>query len=1027
MANKPTKPNFPLGLESQDQSVFQEGILNNGVVEHGPDAVMTVPETPDASGVPSAVRYNEDDDQFEGFYNEGGWLPLGGGNGGRWELLPYASSTLLQAGRAYLVDNTDGVSTVLFPSPKRIGDSVTVCDLYGKFSTYPLTVDGNGKSIYGSADSMTISTDNVSATFTWTGEARGWVITSGVGLGQGRVYSREIYSQILSATTPSIILSTQPSIVDVYVDGKRLKESLYTLDGYEVKFDPALASGSDVQIIQYIPIQLGAGGGGSGGTVITWEYNGGSAIGGETQIVLDVVVDSVSEIYIRGSRQQIGRGFTFDPATSTITLADELEAGDDVVVVINGDPTVYNQIDRTPWEVARSNNVKNSEVILSTDKQSVLDGKTVIFDVNSQISWSLPAGIPAGSKITSLTGNILICNPGNINVSLTQLMDINGQINVMNLPGKGGFMQIGRCSDLSVLRTIEPKIPGSMISVVSHSAGWATNINPIGGGWFVYDAADVTTADDNGSCVVTLGGKRWKRMRESAIISLAEYGIAPGSGADISTALQAAINWSRANDITTITIPASRTPYVMTKSVSADTTNTPIEILGGSGKNMDEVTIEHYYDSAAGTTWAIKFFNTVAGAPCWKSAKSSGIYAYCMDSINPLHFYRFNDGWRNELTNFHAHGYIKSSAFVLCNDISWTENFYCENLNIRHCKSMCQLYTNSAWHSFYGFTARNIFFNHGNLVGGPSDAIVLGTGTEPGRAFLYAADIDIGGWLGTVYPGQPHTGIRVRQYSSLVESKVTSRYDGVSSPNLGNNFRMFVTDNVNAMVDVEYINHNNQYGYIEGAFSMPASGSTVTARLWDNLAYPTNDGSTYTQGRCTFGNSPWGARCPIRLRGAKMVYRTSLISSADPVTAAGIIRVEGLPVLSSFIIELRVNGPNHSNAQRFLVTTQNQDYIASVQRQDSLIASTAVNSIFNSATNTVTSTAETTLSPNNTFSNNGLYVRTYNNIQAGTYNAGQGCKIDIMIPPSLYRGVANNNGTPVDGNNYGIEIEIIQL
>ncbi len=422
MANKPTKPNFPLGLESQDQSVFQEGILNNGVVEHGPDAVMTVPETPDASGVPSAVRYNEDDDQFEGYYNEGGWLPLGGGNGGRWEALPHASSSLLQAGRAYLVDNTDGVSTVLFPSPKRIGDSVTVCDLYGKFSTYPLTVDGNGKSIYGSADSMTISTDNVSATFTWTGEARGWVITSGVGLGQGRVYSREIYSQILSATTPSITLSTQPSIVDVYVDGKRLKESLYTLDGYEVKFDPALASGSDVQIIQYIPIQLGAGGGGSGGTVITWEYNGGSAIGGETQIVLDVVVDSVSEIYIRGSRQQIGRGFTFDPATSTITLADELEAGDDVVVVINGDPTVYNQIDRTPWEVARANNVSNSEVILSTDKTSVLDGKTIIYDVLEQKAWGIPSGIPSGAKISNVSSGVLIYTPGNVSKNLIELM-----------------------------------------------------------------------------------------------------------------------------------------------------------------------------------------------------------------------------------------------------------------------------------------------------------------------------------------------------------------------------------------------------------------------------------------------------------------------------------------------------------------------------------------------------------------------------------------------------------------------------
>lgn len=698
-----------------------------------------------------------------------------------------------------------------------------------------------------------------------------------------------------------------------------------------------------------------------------WKYK--AVSDGETVIQLptDMPIVDVQTIYVQGSRQDAGEGFVYNEGDATIILADELEAGNLVTVIIG-----------------------------ITDPDMDID----IFSLLKKNDGASNIGTSAGITVEE---------------SLSLLY------------GKSGFTRIGRCSDIETLRTIEPVNPGEMISVVAYHSGWAATSNPSGGGWFVYDAADTATVDEGGSCIVTAGGKRWKRMREAAIISLAEYGIAPGSGADISVALQAAINWSRANDITTITIPASRTPYVMTKSVSADTTNTPIEILGGSGKNMDEVTIEHYYDSDAGTTWAIKFFNTVAGAPCWKTAKSSGIYAYCMDSINPLHFYRFNDGWRNELTNFHAHGYIKSSAFVLCNDISWTENFYCENLNIRHCKSMCQLYTNSAWHSFYGFTARNIFFNHGNLVGGPSEAIVLGTGTEPGRAFLYAADIDIGGWLGTVYPGQPHIGIRVRQYSSLVESKVTSRYDGVSSPNLGNNFRMFVTDNVNAMVDVEYINHNNQYGYIEGAFTLPAAGNTVTARLWDNLAYPTNDGSTYTQGRCTFGNSPWGARCPIRLRGGKLVYRTSLTSAADAVTAAGILRIEGLPVLSTFAIELRVNGPNHSNAQRFIVTTQNQDYVASVQRLDALQAATAVNSVFNSATSTVSSTAETTLSPKNSFSTNGLYVRTYNNLVAGTYQAAQGCKVDIMIPPALYRGVATNDGAPVAGNNYGIEIELVQL
>lgn len=424
MANKPTKPNFPLGLESQEQSIFQEGLLNNGVMEHGPDAVMTVPETIDASGLPSAIRYNAADDQFEGYYADGGWMAMGGGGSGRWELLPHADTTTLQLGRAYLVDNSPGASTVVFPSPKRVGDSITLTDLYGKFSTYPLTVSADGKPIYGAAEDMTISTDNVSATFTWTGDVRGWVITAGVGLGQGRVYSREIYSQVLSAETTTITLTTQPSIVDVYVDGKRLKESLYTLSGYDVNFDPHLASGSDVQIIQYIPIQLGTGGGSGGGaTVITWIYNGGAANGGETQIVLDVEVDSVSEIYIRGSRQQIGLGFTFDSTTNTIYLADALETGDDVVVVINGDPTVYNQIDRTPFEVARANNVPNSEVILSTDKQTVLDGKTVVHDVLAQTSWVIPEGIPAGAKISSVSSGVLIYNPGGISVNLRELVN----------------------------------------------------------------------------------------------------------------------------------------------------------------------------------------------------------------------------------------------------------------------------------------------------------------------------------------------------------------------------------------------------------------------------------------------------------------------------------------------------------------------------------------------------------------------------------------------------------------------------
>lgn len=417
MANKPTQPVFPLGLVAEEQSTLA-GVLNTGTIEHGPDAVLTLPEGNASAGLPSSVRYNADSDEFEGFYGNGGWLPLGGG-GIRWEVLPHASTATLTEGRGYLINNTTGASTVVFPSPTRIGDSVTICDAYGKFATYPLTVSPSGNNLYGSTEDMAITTDNVSATFTWSGPEQGWIITSGVGLGQGRVYSREIFTKILASETSSIALNTPPTIVDVYADGKRLAESKYSLDGNVITFSPSLSANTELQVIEYTPIQLGNGGG-SGSSTITWVYNGGSAIGGETEITLDVVVDDVPAIDINGSRQYKNLGFTFDPLTSKITLAQELEPEDEVVVIINGTPNIYNQIDRSLQEVARAANVKNSEVILSTDTTQFLNDKKVVYSVSEQKAYGLPA-LPTNVYISSVSDGQLTYNPGSITVDLIPL------------------------------------------------------------------------------------------------------------------------------------------------------------------------------------------------------------------------------------------------------------------------------------------------------------------------------------------------------------------------------------------------------------------------------------------------------------------------------------------------------------------------------------------------------------------------------------------------------------------------------
>ena len=413
MANKPTQPVFPLGLAAEKQSTLA-GVLNTGTIEHGPDAVLTLPEGNASAGLPSSVRYNADSDKFEGFYENGGWLPLGGG-GIRWEVLPHASTATLTEGRGYLINNTTGASTVVLPPPTRVGDSVTICDAYGKFATYPLTVSPSGNNLYGSTEDMAITTDNVSATFTWSGPEQGWIITSGVGLGQGRVYSREIFTKILASETSSVALNTPPTIVDVYADGKRLTEFKYSLDGNVITFSPSLPASTELQVIEYTPIQLGDVGG-SGSSTITWVYNGGSAIGGETEITLDVVVDDVPAIDINGSRQYKNLGFTFDPLTSKITLAQELEPEDEVVVIINGTPNIYNQIDYTLREVARATNVKDTEVVYFS-VGAALSGYKVIYDKETQRAYPLPADIAPGTTAVSLSSSaVLVHSAGSVDL-----------------------------------------------------------------------------------------------------------------------------------------------------------------------------------------------------------------------------------------------------------------------------------------------------------------------------------------------------------------------------------------------------------------------------------------------------------------------------------------------------------------------------------------------------------------------------------------------------------------------------------
>lgn len=106
----------------------------------------------------------------------------------------------------------------------------------------------------------------------------------------------------------------------------------------------------------------------------------------------------------------------------------------------------------------------------------------------------------------------------------------------VQLSQPGGFKYIGRCESIADLRSIEPSFPNQMISLVSHTAGKGT-----GGGFFSYDDSDSTSQDNNGTVIVTPGGKRWKRIISGERVIPQWFGALGDGTTDDSAAFTAAI------------------------------------------------------------------------------------------------------------------------------------------------------------------------------------------------------------------------------------------------------------------------------------------------------------------------------------------------------------------------------------------------------------------------------------------------------------------------------------------------------
>ncbi|WP_272962284.1 hypothetical protein [Alcanivorax jadensis] len=106
-------------------------------------------------------------------------------------------------------------------------------------------------------------------------------------------------------------------------------------------------------------------------------------------------------------------------------------------------------------------------------------------------------------------------------------------------------------ANVTELRALEGRANGRRISLTAYRDGWAaTARGPVGGGEFVVDATDDTTADDDGYCIVTTSGSvRLKRVQDGPVEPVHFGAYADASISDDSGAVQKSINYAIRNSL----------------------------------------------------------------------------------------------------------------------------------------------------------------------------------------------------------------------------------------------------------------------------------------------------------------------------------------------------------------------------------------------------------------------------------------------------------------------------------------------
>ena len=105
------------------------------------------------------------------------WYPLQTTSSG-WSTSAITASTANAfSGQKLFIDTTSNAITVTLPSNPAVGDEISFMDVADNFDTLALTINQNGKKVFGSGSNGTVSTEGAAFTIVFTGNTHGWKIT----------------------------------------------------------------------------------------------------------------------------------------------------------------------------------------------------------------------------------------------------------------------------------------------------------------------------------------------------------------------------------------------------------------------------------------------------------------------------------------------------------------------------------------------------------------------------------------------------------------------------------------------------------------------------------------------------------------------------------------------------------------------------------------------------------------------------------------------------------------------------------